>query len=413
MATSVKIVFRKEKINNKGEAPLYLRIIKNRQSKYISLGIIVHKDNWDEENKRVKKGMKNSQRINNTITNKLAEAENEALALENNSKNISSAEIKENIMGKESPSFFEYCKLYFMDVKGKVAGSTYDKADGVIHKVKEYMKGKDLTFESLNTRWLKEYEHHMRNERGNCTNTVYANMKIIRRIINEAVKDRVIKYDENPFLWYKYKWENVEKNFLVETEIDAIEKLNLENTSIRISATRDAYILSAYAGGLRISDICKLRWSHFDGERIFLYTKKCKGVPVSIKLPPKAIEILMIYKNENPDNFIFPFLNNDIDYSNEDFLTKAIASQDSMCNEALKIIAKKAEVKKHLTFHTSRHTFATRALKKGMRIEYVSKLMGHGNIKTTQGYAKIVNEELDKAMEVFSEPKEAYTLKLA
>ena len=111
MATSVKIVFRKEKMNNKEEAPLYLRIIKNRQSKYIALGITVHKDNWDEENKRVKKGMKNSQRINNTITNKLAEAENQALELENHSKDISAASIKENIMGKESPSFFDYRKL--------------------------------------------------------------------------------------------------------------------------------------------------------------------------------------------------------------------------------------------------------------------------------------------------------------
>ena len=44
-----------------------------------------------------------------------------------------------------------------------------------------------------------------------------------------------------------------------------------------------------------------------------------------------------------------------------------------------------------------------RALKKGMRIEYVSKLMGHAAIKETQVYAKIVNEELEKAMEVFNE----------
>ncbi|MDD4214814.1 MAG: tyrosine-type recombinase/integrase, partial [Bacteroidales bacterium] len=58
-------------------------------------------------------------------------------------------------------------------------------------------------------------------------------------------------------------------------------------------------------------------------------------------------------------------------------------------------------IKKHLSFHTSRHTFATRALRKGIRIEYVSKLLGHASIKETQVYAKIVNEELDKAMEVF------------
>jgi site-specific recombinase XerD len=43
------------------------------------------------------------------------------------------------------------------------------------------------------------------------------------------------------------------------------------------------------------------------------------------------------------------------------------------------------------------------ALKKGIRLEYVSKLMGHSSIKMTAGYAKIVNDELDKAMEVFKE----------
>ncbi len=54
-----------------------------------------------------------------------------------------------------------------------------------------------------------------------------------------------------------------------------------------------------------------------------------------------------------------------------------------------------------MNFHSSRHTWATRAVRKGMRIEYVSRLMGHASIKTTQIYAKIVAEELDKAMDVF------------
>ena len=67
-----------------------------------------------------------------------------------------------------------------------------------------------------------------------------------------------------------------------------------------------------------------------------------------------------------------------------------------------KILGRALEIQKHIHFHTSRHTFATRALRKGMRIEYVSKLLGHANIKTTQIYAKIVNEELDKAMEIFN-----------
>ncbi len=420
MASSVKIIWKANKINGKGEAPLYLRIIKNRSTKFIALGIMVHKDHWDEENKRVKKGMRNSQRINNLISNKFAEAENQALELETHFKDISSTKIKENIMGKASPDFFEYCATYFKLVKGKIAGSTWDKADGVINKMKEYAGDKSFTFEQLTVRWLKEYEHFMRsgkvNEngkaiKGNANNTVFANMKIIRRIVNEAVKDKVIKFDENPFLHYKCKWEKVQKQFLVEAEIEAIENIELEPAT-RTYNTRNAYIFSTYAGGLRVSDICKLKWQNYDGERVFIYTKKCKGIPVSIKLPQKAIDIINLYYEEgvNPNHYIFPFLDNAVDYSDEDFLTKAIDSQDTMMNKSLKDIADHAKIEKHLTFHSSRHTWATRALRKGMRIEYVSKLMGHEDIKTTQVYAKIVNEELDKAMDVFNEPRQEYTL---
>ena len=60
-------------------------------------------------------------------------------------------------------------------------------------------------------------------------------------------------------------------------------------------------------------------------------------------------------------------------------------------------------MQKNLSFHISRHTWATRALRKGVSIDKVSKLMGHAQIKETQVYAKIVNEELDKAMDVFDD----------
>jgi site-specific recombinase XerD len=62
----------------------------------------------------------------------------------------------------------------------------------------------------------------------------------------------------------------------------------------------------------------------------------------------------------------------------------------------------KLEIEKNISFHTSRHTFATLALKKGMRIEHVSKILGHATIKETQIYAKIVNEDLDLAMDLFN-----------
>ena len=191
MALSVKVILKKDKINSKGEAPLYLRIIKNRQPKYISLGLSIPEKQWDEENKRVKKGMQNSQRVNNFISNKLAEAENQALELEVKSKNISSVRIKENIMGEKNPSFFEYTISYLNQAKTQVAPSTLDKAKAIISKMKEYTQQRDLLFEDISVRWLKDYDYYLRTEKNNANNTVYANLKVIRRIINEAIRDEV------------------------------------------------------------------------------------------------------------------------------------------------------------------------------------------------------------------------------
>ena len=72
-------------------------------------------------------------------------------------------------------------------------------------------------------------------------------------------------------------------------------------------------------------------------------------------------------------------------------------------NNSLKAIKKLTNISKHISFHISRHTWATRALKKGISIDKVSKLMGHAAIRETQIYAKIVNSELDKAMDAFND----------
>ena len=119
------------------------------------------------------------------------------------------------------------------------------------------------------------------------------------------------------------------------------------------------------------------------------------------------MEILNKYRPENfkPESLIFSLLKPNIDFDNPKQLTGAISSATAQINERLKDIAGKAEVDKRVSFHTARHTFATRALRKGIRIEYVSKLLGHATIKETQVYAKIVDEELDNAMDVFNEKK--------
>ena len=163
-------------------------------------------------------------------------------------------------------------------------------------------------------------------------------------------------------------------------------------------------------GGLRISDILTLQWENFDGSHITIKILKT-GSTVSIKVPQRGLEILELYKEktlknkngiESASNFVFPILSDDYYSLTPTLAHNSLSSATAYVNKNLKEIAKLAAIEKTISYHTSRNTFGTRALRKGMRIEYVSKLMGHATIKETQVYAKIVNEELDKAMDVFN-----------
>jgi len=398
---STKIVLRENKAKTNGEVPLYLRIIKDRKAKFISLGIAIDPKFWDEKKLVVKKAHPNSGRLNKYLAKKMADAVDAALDLQTESEYISPKSLKEAIMGLTTMSFIQYAKQYRdnLEKKGKIG--TYDKANAVISKLEEFIGNKAFTFDEVTPFFLKRYEEHLRTVKKNSTNTIHSNLKVIRRIINEAIAEDLFPAEKNPFLKYKLKWENTEKAFLNEEELESLANLQLVEGSMKFHH-RNLYVFAAYTGGLRISDICLLKWSNFDGEHILVNTMKTGSI-VSIKLPKKALEILDLYRKDGlkPSDFIFPLLDNDRDYSDPKVLFTAISSITAYTNTDLKDLAKAAGIKQHIHFHTSRHTWATRALRKGMRIEYVSKLMGHSSIKTTQVYAKIVNEELDKAMDVF------------
>ncbi|NEM96988.1 site-specific integrase [Pontibacter burrus] len=402
MAT-VKILLKTEKANAQGEVPLYLRIIKNRAAKYISLGIKLHPKHWNEKEKKVKKSHPNSQRLNNYLAVKIAEAEGVALSMETGEKAVSSVKIKEAVLGKKSESFLKYADAFIDGLEKNNQVSTAAKAKAIFSKLWEFLGKKDLLFDQLSVTFLKSYERHLKDKVGNSTNTIHANLKVFRRIINEAVSEDIVPYEQNPFLKFKLKLEKTTKIYLTEEQLLKIEELPLK-AGTRKYHHRNMYVFAAYAGGLRISDILQLKWKHFDGERIIIDTHKT-GSTVSIKLPSKAVGVLDRYRQEGrgQEDFIFPVLKPHKDYTNPRVLYRAISSATAYTNKDIRAIGLQIGIIGNLSFHSSRHTWATRALKKGMRIEYVSKLMGHASIKTTQIYAKIVSEELDKAMDVFED----------
>lgn len=399
---SVKVILMVEKVNKAGEAPVYLRIIKDRKPKYISIGLRVKLQDWDSDSGKVKKSHPNKGRANAFIATKVAEAEGVALDLQRESKFVSPVHIKNTIMGQSSESFLKYFGKYLhtLEKTGKI--STLTKATAIYSKLKVFLGTSDLLFDEVTVSFLKQYEDYLGHELKNSVNTIHSNLKVFRKLINDAIREDLASPARDPFRKFKLKLEKTTKSHLSEDELDALRTLPLKE-GIKLWHHRNLFAFAADTGGLRISDLLQLRWSNFSGTHIRITMQKTNDA-VTVKVPTRALEMLQLYRQNGgkPSDFIFPFLRADVDYTDPRTLHRAISSATAYANKNLKIIAERAGIEKAISFHSSRHTFATRALTKGVPIESVSKLMGHHSINTTQIYAKIVNEKLDQAMDAFN-----------
>lgn len=403
MAASYNIVLKREKVNDKGESPLYLRITESRKSSYKALGILVTPELWDQGRQKVKSKFPNSSRVNNFLANELATAQGKALDMIASKLEISAQRIKKAIVKEASKSFVEYFETHIEQLKREQRVATYVKAKSTLSKLKQYSQNKNLFFTDIDVDFLKGYQRHLRDEVGNGINSIHSNLKILRMLFNLAFREGVITADQNPFLRYKLQTEKTTKDYITETELKQLEELVINETYV-MNHHRWMYVFACYAGGLRISDLLKLQWRNFNGKHITITMHKTHD-QISINLPDRALEILSFYQGvtgTDPDAFIFPLLDKEVDYTNKQVLFKCISSATAYANKNLKKLATMANIDKEISFHTSRHTFATLALRKGIRMEFVSRLMGHASLKTTQVYAKIVNEDLDKAMEAFN-----------
>ncbi|HCY89521.1 MAG TPA: site-specific integrase [Chitinophagaceae bacterium] len=400
---SVSIVYRKDKLNKKGEAPIHFRIIKDRKISYIASGILIPEDHWDSAKNKIKGKHTNSARLNSFLTNKFAELQDQVFEHETVSKSSTTRQLKEKIYGKKPEDFFAFADEVVNNYKDDGKISTHITHSSTIKTLKDYVNDASIMFQDITPEFLAKYEKFLQTKQKLKTNTIHKHLKFLRKLFNDALRAEKIEYQHNPFTKYKLKLEKTSRSFLSDEELKAIEDVATVPGE-RMDLHKLMFIFAAYTGGLRISDVLKLKWQNFDGKHIHIAIHKTK-TQLSIKLPNKAIEIINKYhsKATKQTDFIFPMLPNSIDLNDPQVSYNQISSATAYINKNLKLLATKAEIEKPLSFHISRHTWATRALRKGVSIDKVSKLMGHAQLRETQIYAKIVNEELDKAMDVFND----------
>ena len=148
---------------------------------------------------------------------------------------------------------------------------------------------------------------------------------------------------------------------------------------------RDLFIFGCWTGisFIDIKNLTEDNISMVNGAPWIVSKRQKTGVPFQIKLMDIPMQIVERYKSFRKGNHLFKI-------GNLDSINKRIKKVAAMCG-----------IKKRVSFHVSRHSWAVLALEYGMPIESVSKILGHTNITTTQIYAKVTSTKLDHDIAVF------------
>ncbi|UAM97938.1 site-specific integrase [Polaribacter litorisediminis] len=402
--SSIKLILRNNKIDKAGEAPLYLRVIKDRKTKFISLSLKLKPNEWDEDKQKVKKNHSNSARLNAYISQKVADAKGEIADLERRNLSTSARKLKEAIKGKPLTNFFKYSYNRCEKQKDTLAFSTYRAYKTYLKKFENFVGHSDLMFEDITVTTLKDYASYCSSKLGNSNTTINFSLKIMNIMFKEAQREDLIPIDLFPFNKFAVKKEKSKRCYLNAEQFQSFMDLEVSN-QYKAQIIKDMFIFSVFAGGLRFGDVIELKWKNYDKNagRITKIIRKT-GRQHSVKIGQKAIDILENYrhKDQKQEDIIFPFANiDDVYFTDKEHRSLLTGRAIALSYLYLKKMGKKLELPFSLSFHISRHTFATRALNNGMRIEHVSKLMDHSDIGITQVYAKIISSELDNAVDKY------------
>ncbi len=146
-----------------------------------------------------------------------------------------------------------------------------------------------------------------------------------------------------------------------------------------------AILMTIYSAGLRISEAIALKLTDIDSRRMQIRVVQAKGKKDRYTLlSPKTLDILRRYFSEyKPKLWLFEGQDGS-NYS------------DRSIQNILKAAVKKAQIEKHVTVHTLRHSFATHLLENGTDLRYIQHLLGHGSTKTTEIYTHVTTKGFDQ-----------------
>lgn len=236
----------------------------------------------------------------------------------------------------------------------------------------ERFAGREVKIKEVDELFIRNFVNYLLNETSLKTNSIRTYLQKFHAILEEAVRIRLLPYNPMPPIGTLIPHITAPtRAFLTSSEI-----LCLSSASCRNPVVKSAFLFACFTG-LRLSDIESLRWEHL---------QKLNGVLTIVKVQQKTQSEIRIPLNKEALHLL-PLTNRREGHVFDLPSRSTIAS-------ALREWGETAGIDKKITFHVSRHSFATLLLTAGVEIYTVSKLCGHRDVRTTEIYAHIIDSTL-------------------
>jgi site-specific recombinase XerD len=386
---------KKGKGSGKELLPVYVRITINGKRAEWSVQRTCESEKWNQILGRMRGSKQETLQLNQyleTIQGNIFEIQKE-YALKNIP--LTSDIVKQKMLHKKEGKQHSLVEIYqyhndqFAELVGtEYSPGTLKKFKSALTSLKNFLLWKfnrnDIFIAELNHQFVTDYEFYLKSKQGLQHNSAMNNIKKLKKIVKQCIANKWLDLD--PFIQYKMRIRQTHRNFLLKDELETLISKKFVNQ--RLDQVKDIFLFSCYTG-LSYSDVMKLTNNDLnigiDGE-LWIFVHRTKTETDSrIPLLPIPKDLLSKYKDHpaiSGTNHLLPQITN------------------QRLNGYLKEITDICGFKKELTFHCSRHTFATTVtLSNGVPIETVGKMLGHINLRTTQQYARILDRKVSEDMQ--------------
>jgi site-specific recombinase XerD len=359
---TAKIIIKDDYIRSDGTCALFIQLFLNGVRKRIPLNISCKPEFFDKSKQRIKSSDAFANDYNLLIEKELAAINKIELNYRLGGVALSMDKFLEEY--KNPTSRLDFCKFWELEMinqKDILKSGTYRQQMSMLNKLKSFKQV--VYFYEIDENFIEKVKSHFKKELKNQENTISSFIKSFKKYLHIANKRGII----TPILHEDIKRKSFtsERIFLMPAELKKIHRYySAEFTNATHKSILARFLFSCFTG-LRISDIQKLTCDNFTHDMLFFTSEKTNKIQ-KIKL------------NETAVSFIDPEV---VFYGK--FTGEYI-------NRELKFIAKACDINRRITYHVSRHTFATNYLLTGGNVVNLQKLLGHSKITETMIYVGIV-----------------------